>query len=89
MSYCRDYILIGNFVVMVLLPFLLLCFLNSGLYHFISKRVNVATTRQKRDQGIATILIIIVAVFGCCNIPRVVTNLYEVGSNDLKDQEKS
>ena len=80
-SYCRDYILIANFVIMVLLPFLLLCILNSRLYHFISKNtIKVTTIRQKRDQRIATILIVIVGVFGCCNIPRVVINLYEVNS---------
>ena len=80
-SHCRDYILIGNFVSMVLLPFLLLCILNSRLYHFISKNtIKVTTIREKRDQRIATILIVIVGVFGCCNIPRVVINLYEVTS---------
>ena len=79
MSYIRDYILIGNFLIMVLLPFLLLSILNSRIYYFISK--NKATTtsiRQRRDHRIALMLIIIVSVFGCCNIPRVAINLYEV-----------
>ena len=79
MTYCRDYILIGNFVIMLLIPFLLLCVFNGRLYHFISKNsINITSMRQRRDHRIAIILIIIVTVFGCCNIPRVIINLYEV-----------
>ena len=79
MSYCRDYILIGNFVLMVLLPFILISVLNGCLYQYIRRnRFNITTSRQKRDLRIAVILVIIVIVFGVCNIPRVFINLYEV-----------
>ena len=34
-SYSRDYVLLGNFFVMVLLPFLVICTLNRKLYTYI------------------------------------------------------
>ena len=36
------------------------------------------TTRQKRDQSIAMIMILIVVVFTSCNVVRIVVNVYEV-----------
>ena len=84
LSYTRDYILLANFVVMTLLPFLLLSVFNFILFRTIrtSGRVNQkSTSRQRRDQKIAAILILLVAVFGSCNFVRIITNVYEV--NDL------
>ena len=80
LSYCRDYILIGNFLVMVLFPLLLLGLLNGHIYHVLSQssRRSSIKGRDKRDQRIATILVTIVIIFGCCNIPRVTINLFEV-----------
>ena len=83
LQYCRDYILIGNFVVMVFLPLFLLSIFNGYLYHVLAKssrknRRQSIRSRPKRDQGIATILITIVIVFGFCNVPRVFLNLFEV-----------
>ena len=83
LQYCRDYILIGNFLVMVFIPLFLLSILNGHLYHVLAqstkRSIKQSTkSRLKRDQGIATILITIVIVFGCCNIPRVSLNLFEV-----------
>ena len=37
LSYCRDYILIGNFLIMIFLPLLLLSFLNGHIYHVLEK----------------------------------------------------
>ena len=77
----RDYILISNFTVMTLIPFLLLSLFNYLLFKTIrqSGRVNQKTSlRQKRDQKIAAILILLVAVFASCNFVRIVTNVYEV-----------
>jgi hypothetical protein len=37
------------------------------------------TTRQKRDQSIAMILVLIVVVFTSCNVIRIIVNVYEVG----------
>jgi hypothetical protein len=36
------------------------------------------TSRQKRDQSIAMILVLIVVVFTSCNVVRIVVNVYEV-----------
>ena len=92
LSYCRDYILIGNFLFMVFLPLLLLSILNGHIYRVLSqstKRSSLSskTGRSKRDQSIATILISIVFLFGICNIPRVSLNLFEVRSIILYTQE--
>ena len=102
LRYCRDYILIGNFLIMIFLPLLLLSILNGHIYHVLAKSsrrsismksgrrsINTESSRKtisnksnrfKRDQSIATILITIVVIFGCCNIPRVTINLCEVWS---------
>ena len=80
LSYCRDYILIANFVMMVFIPLVILSAVNCHIYRFITISASSITTssRQKRDQRIARILIVIVMVFTCCNVPRAVINLYEV-----------
>ena len=77
--YIQYYILIGNFVIMVLVPFVLLVILNGYLYRvIISKRIIRSSARQTRDQKIAKILITIVLIFFVCSLPRVVINTYEV-----------
>jgi len=77
--YTQYYILIGNFVIMVFLPFVLLTILNGYLYKvIISKRFLRSSSRQSRDQNIAMILVTIVIIFFVCSIPRVVINTYEV-----------
>ena len=40
----------------------------------------VPSSRQKRDQKIGAILVMMVVVFITCNLPRVVINLYEVNA---------
>ena len=37
-----------------------------------------AGARQRRDQSIATMLILVVVVFGLCNVIRIIINAYEV-----------
>ena len=86
LSYCRDYILIGNFLLMVFFPLLLLGLFNGHIYHTLaqssrrSSRSNRSSIRcrHQRDQSIAAILVTIVIIFACCNIPRVTINLFEV-----------
>ena len=80
-SYTRDYILLSNFLVMTFIPFILLAVFNYLLFRTIRKssRANQETTdRHRRDQKIAAILTLLVAVFGVCNSVRIVTNVYEV-----------
>ena len=65
---------------MVFFPLVLLGLLNGHIYHVLaqsSKRTSVKC-RHRRDQRIASILATIVIIFGCCNIPRVSINLFEV-----------
>ena len=83
LSYCRDYILIANFVIMVFIPLLILTIVHYHIYRSITisaSNITRTTTRQKREQSIVRILLAIVLVFTVCNIPRAVINLYEVGS---------
>ena len=86
LSYCRDYILIANFVMMVFIPLLILSAVNCHIYRFITmsaRSISNTSSRQKRDQRIAKILIVIVLVFTCCNVPRAVINMYEVRKSIL------
>ena len=79
--YIRNYILLANFFFMAFLPFIILVITNSLIYRTITSISNLnkkSTSRQKRDQSIAMILVGIVIVFGFCNIFRMVINLYEV-----------
>ena len=76
-NYCRDYVLIANFLVMALIPFLLLGILNSLTFQVIrmSTQNNPRTSKlQQRDQGIAKMFVLIVSVFFFCNTPRIVLN---------------
>ena len=80
-SYCRDYILIANFLMMALVPFLLIAIFNILTFRKIylcslsSKRT---TSRQERDQAIAIMLSTIVLVFLLCSVPRIIINSWEV-----------
>ena len=42
--------------------------------------------RQRRDQGIAAMLILVVLVFGLCNVIRIVINVYEVRGGQYNPQ---
>ena len=64
--YSRDYLLIANFLVMAFIPLLLLIIFNSLTFKIIraSSLTNARTsTRQRRDQGIASMFIFIVIIF--------------------------
>ena len=82
-GYIRDYILLANFFVMALVPFLVLSVTNSCIYRTISRASRhciKTSSRQKRDKNIAMILVGIVLVFSFCNIFRLIINIYEVRS---------
>ena len=76
LSYCHDFILIANFLIMVFLPLFLLIVLNGHIYCVLVKssrrrsRQSIIKRKpnSKRDHRIATILMMIVIVFGCCNV---------------------
>ena len=80
-EYCRDYLLIGNFLLMALLPFLLLGVFNGLTFHMIrtvSSRQATTSRRQERDHTIAIMLSSVVLVFFVCGSLRIVLNLWEV-----------
>ena len=80
-NYCRDYLLIANFIVMALIPFLLLIFINTLTFRIIrisTRNNNRTSKRERRDQGIARMFVVIVLVFFFCNTPRIILNIYEV-----------
>ena len=58
-NYVRYYILLANFLVMVLIPFIILSVLNTLLYKAVKKTGSMykrTSSRQRRDQSIAVIL---------------------------------
>ena len=80
-GYSRDYVLIANFLVMILIPLGILITLNWLIYKFIrqcTSNLVRTSSRQRRDQKVAFILTTIVIIFFCCNTPRTVINIYEV-----------
>ena len=79
-AYSRDYILTANFIMMMLVPLVLISIMNLLLYLTIrrsSNRIRV-TSRQRRDQKVAMLLITVVVVFIGCNMIRICINTYEV-----------
>jgi len=79
-AYSRDYILTANFIMMMLVPLVLISIMNLLLYLTIRKsstRIRV-TSRQRRDQKVAMLLITVVVVFIGCNMIRICINTYEV-----------
>jgi len=81
--YTRYYILMANFLVMALVPFSLLVGLNFKLYRTVQESGKIRNdqkkrSREKREQKIASLLILLVIVFGCCNVVKIIINLYEV-----------
>ena len=90
LTYCHYYFVWGNFIIMVFIPLLILSIFNGRIYHVLthssrrSLSLRSRQSRPKRDQGVATILITIVIVFACCNIPRVSINVFEV-REDVKN----
>ena len=66
---------------MGLLPFLILVILNIRLLQTIraASQLNQRTSaRQRRDQDIARMLVLVIIVFGVCNCFRMFINSYEV-----------
>ena len=56
----------------------MLTYLNYSLFRTIQCLGLSPEAGQSRDQGIAAMLILVVLVFGLCNVIRIVINVYEV-----------
>ena len=81
--YVKYYILLANFLVMTLLPFLLLIITNSLIYRtvWLTSRNRLSARRLRRNRKIATVLFLIVLMFILCNFSRVLINIFEVAIN--------
>ena len=85
-QYCRDYMLVANFLMMAFIPFLTLAIFNGLTFRKIvsSSRTNTRTSkRQERDHTIAMMLSCVVLVFFICSSGRIVLNLWEVREQSL------
>ena len=78
-SYCRDYILIANFLLMMFLPFLLITVMNSLMWRKIKEttRLSGLSRGQRRDKTVAMLLSTVVIVFFCCNTIRFCISTFE------------
>ena len=78
--YSLNYIVIGNFLVMNLLPVVTLAVLNYFIYNTVTRSTrihNSISKSHKRDTTMAALLFSIVIVFLCCHTTRLTLNVYE------------
>jgi len=71
---------IGNVVVMNLIPTILLIVLNMLIYRAVSRHNsthNQIAASHRRDSTMAALLFCIVAVFFLCHSTKIITNVYE------------
>ena len=56
----------------------------ANIFHLVKMWMfSVPSSRQKRDQKIGAILVMMVVVFITCNLPRVILNVYEVCTSHI------
>ena len=67
------YINWARLLVLGLLPFVAISFLNTRIYIAIRRRRN-----RRREDRKSVVLMLIVAVFTVCNLPRLILNLHEI-----------
>jgi len=64
-SYSRDYVMIANFISLIVVPMLVLIILNTSIFRKISQanaRHNAISSHQRSDHSVAKMLIILVLV---------------------------
>jgi len=87
-TYITWYIVSLYFVVMNFVPFTLLAILNGAIYKQVRKanrERSLLTNSQKREIGLATMLLCVVAVFFIFNILAMAVNIFEA-ANILVDE---
>ncbi|XP_046462661.1 FMRFamide receptor-like isoform X2 [Daphnia pulex] len=87
-TYVTWYIVSLYFIIMNFVPFTLLAILNGAIYKQVRKanrERSLLTNSQKREIGLATMLLCVVAVFFIFNILAMVVNIFEV-ANILVDE---
>ncbi|XP_046398174.1 FMRFamide receptor [Ischnura elegans] len=88
-TYISVYVNWSYLIVMYVLPFGGLAFLNAAIYRQVRKanRERQRLSRlQKKEIGLATMLLIVVLVFFLCNVLALVNNVLESFSGIIKDQ---
>lgn len=73
--YSLVYIMVINFLVMNLVPFVVLAVLNISIYKSVSRMTHVQTSHS--DTTMAALLFSIVIVFLCCHSLKLGLNIYE------------
>ncbi|XP_071451861.1 FMRFamide receptor [Hetaerina americana] len=88
-TYISVYVNWSYLIVMYVLPFGGLAFLNAAIYRQV-RRANRERQRlsrlQKKEIGLATMLLIVVVVFFLCNLLALVNNVLESFSGIIVDQ---
>nr|CAH0113098.1 unnamed protein product [Daphnia galeata] len=87
-TYVTWYIVSLYFIIMNFVPFTLLAILNGAIYKQVreaNRERSLLTNSQKREIGLATMLLCVVAVFFIFNILAMVVNIFEV-ANILVDE---
>ena len=74
-NYVTWYINWARLLVLGLLPFVAISFLNTKIYIAIRRR---RKGRRRREDRMSVVLMLIVAVFTVCNLPRLLLNLHEI-----------
>jgi hypothetical protein len=74
-GYVTWYINYARLIVLGLLPFTAISFLNTKIYLAIRRR---RKGRRRPDDNLSIVLVIIVAVFIICNLPRLILNMHEI-----------
>ena len=76
--YVTWYINWARLLVLGLLPFGAISFLNTKIYLAIRRR---RKGRRRRDDNLSIVLMLIVVVFLICNLPRLILNMHEITVN--------
>ena len=68
------YMKCARLLVLGILPFMIICIINTKIYIAIRRR----RRRRRREDKKAKVLMIMAFVFMVCNLPRVIINLHEI-----------
>ena len=66
----------ARFIVLGIIPFIAICYLNYKIYLVISERRKSGT--RKQDDNLSVVLMMIVASFVACNLIRIFLNMHEL-----------
>ena len=70
----------ARFLILGIIPFTVICFLNSKIYLAVNKRRKTRAKRQ--DDNLSVVLMMIIASFVLCNTLRILLNMHEITVRD-------